>query len=60
MTHYQKGMLVMNYLRDLKVEMIAIARAVDDRKLEQSYKLITENPKISKREFLERMQISED
>ena len=60
MTHYQKGMSVMNYLRDLGVDMITIGEAVCDENLEQSYKLITENPKISKAEFLERMQITED
>ena len=51
---------VMNYLRDLNTEGVAILDAICDENLEQSYKLITENPKISKREFLEIMQISED
>ena len=60
MTEYQKGMLVMNYLKSLGVDIAAIGRAIDDRKLEQSYKLIQENPNITKKEFLERMQITED
>ena len=60
MTQYQKGVLVMDYLQSLDVDMITIGEAICDQNLEQSYKLIKENPKISKAEFLERMQISED
>ena len=60
MTHYQKGMLVMNYLQGLKMDIIAIGEAIDDKNLEQSYQLIQENPSITKEEFLKRMQILED
>ena len=60
MTHYQKGRFVMDYLKELGVDWDIILDAICDENFEQSYKLITENPKISKREFLERMQISED
>ena len=60
MNQYQKGILVMDYLQDLKMDMITIGRAIDISKLEQSYQLIKKNPKISKAEFLRRMQISED
>lgn len=60
MTQSEKGIFVMNYLRALNTEGVAILDAICDENLEQSYKLITENPQISKREFLERMQISED
>ena len=60
MTQYQKGVLVMDYLQSLNVKMITIGDAICDENLEQSYQLIKENPKISKAEFLERMQISEE
>ena len=60
MTQYQKGVLVMDYLQELNVRFLAIGRAICDENLEASYKLIKENPKISKKEFLEKMQISED
>jgi thermostable 8-oxoguanine DNA glycosylase len=54
------GTLVMNYLRNLGTKSVAILDAICDENLEQSYKLIQENPTISKAEFLERMQISEE
>lgn len=60
MTQYQMGTLVMNCLRSLGMKSEAILDAICDENLEVSYKLIQENPKISKAEFLERMQISEE
>ena len=60
MTQSEKVIFVMNYLRALNTEGVAILDAICDENLEQSYKLITESPKISKREFLQIMQISED
>ena len=60
MTQYQKGSLVMNYLRELETDWVAILDAICDENLEQSYKLIQENPKITKAEFLAKMQITEE
>lgn len=60
MTQYQKGMLVMNCLRELKMDSAAILDAICDENLEQSYNLIKNNPKITKEEFLEKMQITEE
>ena len=57
--HYQKGILVMNYLRDLKMSSVNILDSICDENLEKSYQLIKENPKIIKQEFLEIMQIEE-
>ena len=59
MTQYQKGILVMDYLQRLGLDMITIGEAVEDQKLEKSYQLIKENPQITKKEFLEKMQIEE-
>lgn len=60
MTHYQKAVLVMDFLKDLGVSILAIGRAIDDRRFDQTYRLITENPQITKKEFLETMGIAED
>ena len=60
MTQYQKGILVMNYLRELGTDSAVILDAICDENLEQSYKLIQENPKITKAEFLSKMQITEE
>ena len=60
MKPYQKIVSVMDYLQSLKVKMPTIGEAICDENLEQSFKLIQENPKISKSEFLKRMQISEE
>jgi len=59
-TQYQKGLSVMNYLRKLGTDSVAILDAICDENLDQSYKLIQENPKITKTEFLAKMQITED
>ena len=59
-SEYEMGMFVMDYLWDLDTESVAILDAICDENLEASYKLIQENPTITKEEFLERMQISED
>ena len=56
---YQMGRLVMDYLKELGMDWDTIGQAICDENLEQSYRLIKENPKISKAEFLEKMQISE-
>ena len=50
----------MKYLRELGTESVAILDAICDENLEQSYKLIQENPKITKAEFLAKMQITEE
>ena len=60
MKQSQMGISVMNYLQKLGMDMITIGEAICDENLEQSYKLIKENPNISKAEFLEKMQITED
>ena len=60
MTQYQKGTLVMDYLQSLKISWEAIGEAICDENLEQSYQLIKENPRITKAEFLGKMQITED
>ena len=57
---YQMCMLVMNYLEKLDTDWDLVGEAISDENLEASYKLIQENPNISREEFLERMQISED
>ena len=60
MTDYQKGTLVMDYLESLNVSWVNILDAVCDEKLEQSYQIIKDNPKISKAKFFEMTQIEEE
>ena len=60
MTQYEKAILVMDYLQGLGLDMITIGSAVDDKVLEQSCRLIKENPHITKEEFLTTMGIVED
>lgn len=57
---YQKGMLVLNYLQELRINMLTIGEAIEDKNLEKSYQLIQSNPKITKEEFLTEMGIEEE
>ncbi|MEG2001747.1 MAG: hypothetical protein RR107_01470 [Clostridia bacterium] len=56
---YQKGILVMNYLKKLDFHPVTIMDAVSDENFRKSYQLIMDNPKITKEEFLTQMQIEE-
>ena len=56
---YQKGMYVMKYLKTLDVHPVNVAEAVSDDNYRKSYQLIMDNPKISKKEFLKKMEIEE-
>ena len=51
---YQKGLLVSKYLERLHTHPVTIAEAVSDEYYQKSYQLITENPKITKAEFLKK------
>ncbi len=56
---YQKGSLVMQYLKKLDVHPINIGQAVTNENYRKSYQLIKENPNISKEDFLTAMGIEE-
>ena len=58
-TQYEKGILVMDYLQALGMNMLTVGTSINDTNLEKSYQLITENPKITKAEFLKKMGITE-
>ena len=60
MTHYQKGILVMDYLQGWGMDMITVLDAICDENLEKSYQAIQENPKITKKEFLTKLNIQEE
>ncbi len=57
---YQKGMLIMKYLKELDIHPITIAMAVSNENYKKSYQIIQENPKITKAEFLQKMQLTEE
>ncbi len=54
------GIFVMDYLQSIGLNMLTIIDAVDDSRVEQSYRLIMDNPRISKEEFLRIMDIEEE
>ena len=54
-----KGIVVMDYLETLDMNYETILDAICDENVEASYRLIKENPNISKEEFLRRMNIEE-
>ena len=56
----QMALSMENYLEKLGISQITITEAVTDENLEKSYQLITENPKITKQEFLKIMEIEEE
>ncbi len=56
---YEKGTLVSKYLEKKGVHPVTIAEAVSDDNYIKSYKLIQENPNITKEEFLKKMNIEE-
>lgn len=56
---YEMGITVMDYLQSLGLNMTTILGAICDGQLEKSYKLIQENPNITKEEFLKKMGIEE-
>lgn len=58
--HYQKGLLVMNYLQSLGMSSVNILDAICDDNLENSYQLIQEHPQITKKEFMNKMKIEEE
>lgn len=55
----KKGIVVMDYLETLGMNYPTILDAICDRNVEASYRLIKENPNISKEEFLRKMNIEE-
>lgn len=59
MNQYQMGIFVMNYLQELGLNMLTILEAIQDGKLEKSYQLIQDNPQITKKAFLKKMEIEE-
>ena len=60
MTDYDKGMVVMDYLKSIGVDILAIGEAISDDNLDKSFQLIQDNPDISKDDFLDAMDIAED
>lgn len=50
---------VLNYLQSVGIVMVDILEAVADDTIEKSYKVIKDNPTISKEEFMRVMKIEE-
>ena len=58
MNQYEKGIFVMDYLQALGFDMITIGEFIDNKNLEKSYQIIFNNPKISKRDFLNKLKVN--
>ena len=57
---YQMALSVERCLEKLGFNQITITEASTDENLEKSYRLIQDNPTISKEEFLAKMEIEEE
>lgn len=60
LSDYEKGMLVMNYLKEQKAESTIILDAICDENLGKSYDLITRKPTIDKETFIKTLSIEEN
>ena len=56
MKQYEEDLWMMDYLEELGIDYITIGEAIDDRTRDYNYKLLKENPNITKAEFLEKMK----
>ena len=56
MIPYQEEMWMISLLDELGVEVLTTAIACDDRVIDYNYKLLKENPNITKAEFLRKMK----
>ena len=57
---YEKGELVLNYLKSVGLDIITSLEAISDENLSKSYDLIKNNPNITKYEFVEQIGIEYD
>lgn len=57
---YQKGSVVAKYLDELNVHPITVAEAVSNDNYQKSYQIIQENPRITKADFLKKMELIEE
>ena len=57
MKQYQKGIFVLDFLQELGLSMLIIGKALEDNRLNKSYRVIKSNPKITQEEFLRKMQL---
>ncbi len=57
---YEKELIVNNYLQSIKADRFTIIEATNDKNLESSFQTIQANPEISKSEFLQSLQLTEE
>ena len=57
MKQYQKGIFVLDFLQELGLSMLIIGKALENTRLNKSYRVIKSNPKITQEEFLTKMQL---
>ena len=59
MKQYQKGIFVLDFLQELGLSMLIIGKALEETRLNKSYRVIKSNPKITQEEFLTKMQLAD-
>lgn len=57
MKQYQKGIFIMDFLQELGLSMLIIGKALEDTRLNKSYRVIKSNPQITQEEFIAKMQL---
>ena len=57
MKQYQKSIVVMDFLQELGLSMLIIGKALEDTRLNKSYRVIKSNPQITQEEFIAKMQL---
>ena len=53
---YEKELYVISFLQSINANRFTIIEATNDDNIEKSFQIIQENPSITKKEFLEKMQ----
>ena len=57
---YDKGIFVMEYLRNIGLDSETILDAICDESLDKSFEIITQNPTIGKYDFVKKLGIDYD
>ena len=56
---YRMGILIEEFLEKLNIHSVTVTEAMSDENYRKSYQIITDNPQITKEDFLEAMGLEE-
>ena len=57
MKQYQKSIVVMDFLQELGLSMLIIGKALEECRLNKSYRVIKSNPQIPQEEFIAKLHL---